>query len=189
MAETADHILWANFLSGDKDAFGQLYLTYHPLLLHYGIRLSGKRDQAEEQLQVLFMELYEKRQQLPKVKKVRAYLFVAYRRKVLNSLLPSFTSQPDPDANITFAEDDIASSPEPKLPRKALHDLLNALPKRQREIIYLRYFNGLDNQEIAEVLDLSPQSVRNMLFRAFQRLRKSAEEKKISFFFSWFLSL
>ena len=57
-----------------------------------------------------------------------------------------------------------------KLVQKALAELSN----RQREIIFLKFFNNLDYEEIADLLDINYQSVVNHVHRAIQKLRKSS---------------
>ncbi len=52
--------------------------------------------------------------------------------------------------------------------RKAMEDL----PPRQREIIYLRYYSELSLADIAQVMSLTYQSVRNLLHKAFIRIRE-----------------
>ncbi len=49
---------------------------------------------------------------------------------------------------------------------------LNELPRRQREIIYLKYYQNLDREEIAEVMGISHQSVSNLLQKALLALRR-----------------
>ncbi|RZK52474.1 MAG: sigma-70 family RNA polymerase sigma factor [Hymenobacter sp.] len=49
---------------------------------------------------------------------------------------------------------------------------LNQLSKRQREALYLRFFDDFSYERIAEVMALNIQSVRNLIFRALQVLRQ-----------------
>nr|GFC66022.1 hypothetical protein [Tanacetum cinerariifolium] len=49
---------------------------------------------------------------------------------------------------------------------------LNRLSKRQREALYLKFFDGFAYERIAEVMGLNTQSVRNLIFNALQVLRK-----------------
>ena len=57
--------------------------------------------------------------------------------------------------------------------------LLNELPPRQREIIYLKYYHNLSIQEIADVFSISYQVVANHLYRALKKLRNNEITKKI----------
>lgn len=58
--------------------------------------------------------------------------------------------------------------------RKYLARLLNSLTGRQKEIVYLRYYEDLSYQEISELLSINFQSVANHLQRAFETLRKNS---------------
>jgi len=48
---------------------------------------------------------------------------------------------------------------------------INELPTKQREVIYLKYFQGFDTGEIAYMLNQNNQSVRNNMHRAISKLR------------------
>ena len=56
-----------------------------------------------------------------------------------------------------------------------LFDVLDALPARQRAAIVLRYWDDLDEREIAEVLGCRPGTVGSLLHRAVARLREVIE--------------
>jgi RNA polymerase sigma factor (sigma-70 family) len=49
--------------------------------------------------------------------------------------------------------------------------LINVLPKRQKEIIYLKFFENLGREEIADIMQISPQAVSNLLQKALKNLR------------------
>ena len=63
-----------------------------------------------------------------------------------------------------------------------LQAALANLSERQREAIYLKYFAGLDYQAICEVMEISYQSVRNLVFNGLQSLRKLVS---LIFFMTW----
>jgi len=50
--------------------------------------------------------------------------------------------------------------------------LLNKLPKRQKEAIYLKYYSGLKATEISEVMNINYQSVVNILHKALKNLKE-----------------
>ena len=58
--------------------------------------------------------------------------------------------------------------------------MINNLPPREREVIFLKYYSGLTSQEIAEVMDINYQSVGNTLQKAIYKLRKKSENKIIA---------
>ena len=52
-----------------------------------------------------------------------------------------------------------------------LQGAINKLPDRQKEAVYLRYYNNLSGQEIAEIMNINHQSVRSTLAKALNNLR------------------
>ena len=52
-------------------------------------------------------------------------------------------------------------------------ELLNQLPKRQKEVIYLHYFEDMDYNQIAEIMSINYQSVLNLTQKALQKLRSA----------------
>jgi len=54
----------------------------------------------------------------------------------------------------------------------SLQQALDTLTKRQREIVYLKYFKEMNNNEIATIMDLSIQTVKNTNTQALARLRE-----------------
>ena len=55
--------------------------------------------------------------------------------------------------------------------QKKILELLNTLPKRQKEVIYLHYFAGMDHNQIAAVMGINYQSVSNLKQRAIDKMR------------------
>ncbi|MEZ7507133.1 sigma-70 family RNA polymerase sigma factor [Flavobacterium sp. Arc2] len=56
-----------------------------------------------------------------------------------------------------------------------LKEIINKLSPREREIVYLKYFQNFNNTEISELLDINYQTVRNILGNAIKKLRKLGE--------------
>jgi RNA polymerase sigma-70 factor (ECF subfamily) len=75
---------------------------------------------------------------------------------------PSGGAAPSPEAAFLDAQT-----------REALLAAVNELPEDQREVIALRYFVGLSEQEVAETLDVPPGTVKSRSARALERLRES----------------
>lgn len=55
---------------------------------------------------------------------------------------------------------------------RALQGALNGLTNMQREIIYLKYYEGLDNKSISEITGYADKTIRNVASTALARLRK-----------------
>ena len=69
-------------------------------------------------------------------------------------------------------ENKIIESEEHTTQTNYISHLLESLPPNQKEVIYLRYYVNMSYREIAQVMDLSEQVVRNYAYRAMQQLRK-----------------
>jgi RNA polymerase sigma factor (sigma-70 family) len=54
---------------------------------------------------------------------------------------------------------------------KKINTILHALPARQREIIYFRFYENLEFETIAQILDISKQSIYNSLQKSFKKFR------------------
>ena len=59
---------------------------------------------------------------------------------------------------------------------KEVESLLNLLTNKQREVIYLRFIKALSIQEISEILNITPKSVRKMIYRAIERMQQGKIE-------------
>lgn len=69
-------------------------------------------------------------------------------------------------------EADPSSGPDARIADMALASALARLPRRQREIVVLRYLEGMSEEEVAKVLDVSLGTVKKNAFRARETLRK-----------------
>ncbi|MDP4709830.1 MAG: sigma-70 family RNA polymerase sigma factor, partial [Saprospiraceae bacterium] len=117
---------------------------------------------------------------------LRAYLFTAFRRMLLRrqktidtrkNILDQIAVNEPP---VQFTIEELSMEQEgATLRQEMIADTLNKLPARQREVVYLKYFNDMSLQEIAEVMSITYQGVANTLYKAFVALRKDAGLLKI----------
>jgi RNA polymerase sigma factor (sigma-70 family) len=177
-----NQLLWQNFLLGSKEAMAAIFLHIHDDLYRYGLKLSGDNNLVEDCIQDLFYRLWKNRSNLKPVKNLKPYLFKSLRNHILDSLeLKRTVEVIENDFEHPF---EIAYSPEDFLilqqgsekKRLKIIEALNALSVRQREAIYLRYFEELDFENIAKVMDMNIQSVRNVLQRGMQSMRDHMPE-------------
>lgn len=192
MEHPDDHQIWRQFLTGDTQAFSTLFLKYHPLLFHYGIKLCQDETLSEECVQDLFCYLFEHKDKLSEIRQVNAYLFVSFRRRILRMqqsqramVLDETTAS---DTDIQFSQEEIIIDQERETSdQKKLWQMLNELPARQREVVYLKYYQGLEADEIAVAMNITHQGVLNALYKAFKNLRKTVKKDfKSSFYYFLF---
>ncbi len=185
MNDSSEKTIWHLFIEGDANAFSSLFKTYYSQLHNYGLKISKNTAFTEDCLQTFFVYLYDNRKNLGKVTHVKSYLFVSFRRALLKYLKKErrFTNYDEVFENINafeFSTEELMVEQEfTKLRVSALTQLLNNLSSREREAIYLKYYSSLSTNEIAEVMDISYQSVLNTLQKAFTKLRKHIESSEI----------
>lgn len=172
MSQDSLHALWTQMTSDDVQAFEQLYqLVAHDLLI-YGKSLTHDHELVKEELQNLFLTIWNKRKSNQVPDQVRSYLFRAFRNNVIRSSQQA-------QKVLYKVEDRIEEgvNEEENLHAHSIKDIIESLPNRQKEVIKLRYFQGLDHQEIAQVLDMNYQSVSNLIARAIKKLREKMTGK------------
>ena len=169
---------WNAFREGDAQALATLFETHYDGLFGYGLKLTGDAELVKDCIQNLFQKLWRRREGLRAVQVVRAYLFKALRRhlgdetKLLRQhrhLLPAYTDS----FEVTYSHEEFLMTEEHDAEQRArLLRAVNQLSRRQREVLYLKFFDGFSYERIAEVMSLNQQSIRNLVFNALQVLRK-----------------
>ena len=184
MSDLPDQVLvWKNFKRGDQGAFSALYRHYYASLYFYALKSTGSAPQAQESVQDLFVTLWNRRERLGDVQQVKPYLFKALRSILRRLPVP----HNDPLSDISEAGHAMSFSPEDFLIQQeddayrqdTLARVLNGLPPRQREAVYLKYYEDLSYQQIAEVLHINYQSVVNLIYQAFKKLKKQPVLQKL----------
>jgi RNA polymerase sigma-70 factor (ECF subfamily) len=168
--------LWETAMGDDHQAYTSLYTSLFPALYGYLMPIVKDGELANDLLQELFVKLWHKRKQIGTVNNVKAYFFTATRsmaishfRKIKSQTLrlEHFT-QPEADSS---HEDLLVSAEEDRHLKYKMELALNTLPARQREIIHLKYYQGMEYDKIAEMTGIRYQSVINHVFRGLQTLR------------------
>jgi RNA polymerase sigma factor (sigma-70 family) len=171
--------LWQCFLQGDKAALSEIFLQFHDDLFRYGLKLTGNENLVQDAIQDLFLKLWKNRSNLKPVDILKPYLFKSLRNHIIDSLelnkplIPIRDDFEHPFEMVYSAEDFVINAQVIEDLRKQVINALNKLEPRQREAIYLRYFEELDFETIASVMDIHVQSVRNALHKGMQTLRNS----------------
>lgn len=185
MDDSTEKTIWQLFVEGDLKAFSSLFKTYYSQLHNYGLKISGNSIITEDCLQSFFLYLYDNRKNLGKAHHIKSYLFVSFRRALIQNLKRErkYTTYEEIFENargFEFSAEEFRLEQEfTKIRSHALSQLLNQLSTRERESLYLKYYSGLTTQEISEVMDISYQSVLNTLQKAFVRLRGHIESQQI----------
>lgn len=175
-----DNTLWNDFRSGDEHAFGHIARKYYRGLFTYGMKFSRDREFVKDCIQDLYFELWSKRETVGDTDFVKFYLLKSLRRKIhrestRRNRIPEdteldFETENDGDASIEQQIIEIETNEEKV---RLLNHHLRRLPKRQQEVIYLKFYENLDNESIAQVMSISRPAVANLLYRSIRDLKES----------------
>jgi RNA polymerase sigma factor (sigma-70 family) len=176
--------LWQSFKDGNLSAYERLYNLYYQDLYAYGLKLCSRRDLVRDSIQSLFVTIWDRKDHLDEVRSVKAYLLASMRRKILKKLREdrstgSSVSIREEIANTVqiSIEESIIQDELEEIQIKALQEALECLPQRQKEILFLKYYNGMSYDEIEEILSINYQSIRNHIYRALQKLRTRLKDE------------
>ncbi len=172
-----DQIRWEQFTEGNKDALSQIFLEFHDDLFNYGMKLAANTDIVKDSIQDLFLKLWKNRHNLDKVKIIKPYLLKSLRHHIQDSVelrkpWQFVNRESEFEFEVVYSHEDFLINQQ--INEETRHKVicaLNQLSPRQREAIYLRYFEELDFATIAHVMEMNVQSVRNIIHRGMQLMR------------------
>nr|WKN37543.1 sigma-70 family RNA polymerase sigma factor [Tunicatimonas sp. TK19036] len=165
--------LWDQFRRGDQQAYLTIYNRYADVLFRYGIKFTPDREQVLDCIHDLFVDLWERRNHLSSTSSIKYYLFRALRRRIAKS---------DGDELLSSLTDDVLYEEpqnfrwvveESKVEKqRQIREAIQSLPKRQREVIYLRFFNNFTFEEAASIMGIDVRSAYNLTYKGLASLRK-----------------
>lgn len=174
-----DTILWQLFREGDRQAFGALLHRYYRPLFDYGTKFLKDRDLLKDYVHDLFVNLWERRLFLGDVTNLKVYLFVALRnlifqqrqKKTIWAELPGEWDEEQAEAS-NHAEKRIIDEETTQQQLSQLQKTISRLSKRQQEVLHLKFYENLSNEQIAQVLDISRPAATNLLSQALKSFRE-----------------
>jgi RNA polymerase sigma factor (sigma-70 family) len=173
-----DHLLWDELMQGSRDAFEKIYQLHYSGLYSYGRKFSADTFLVRDSIQDVFVELWNYREKLSKISSIKFYLYRCLRNKILSSLKKnkkwalSCEVTDDYDFEIVFsAEHSLIMEQGLAEQKERIEKGLRLLTKRQKEIIYLKFYSRLSYEEIAAVMDLNVESAYKLLSNTLRALR------------------
>jgi RNA polymerase sigma factor (sigma-70 family) len=173
-----DDTLWLGLKQGDKEMFLALYKKYYHTLLFIGLKEMKDAQLVKDTIQQLFLYLWEKRETIQEATNVKSYLVTSFLRKLtadwkkskqagmLQVVWNSYPEDPQPNP-----EEKLISKDEQSHLFKLLMDRINELPNRQKELIVLKFYEGLTYEEIVQRTGLSHRTVYNKIHEGLKKLK------------------
>lgn len=193
---SAEAPLWNSLREGSGQAFEQIFKLYYPSLLHYGLRFNKDDEEVKDCIQILFMNIWERKAFLGHSDSIRNYLLASLRRLILKR------ARTNP-AMVELDQDDTLFNVELSVETKMIHDqtlrenvvsLQNAiqnLPARQKEALYLRFYDNQSFGEIALIMNISTRAVYKLIYKALDALNDelAPHGRDVPFVLGCYLSL
>lgn len=171
-----NNTLFEKFISGDTYAFTQIYNSYFDNLSAYGMGLGCDKEDLKDAMQDVFSKLYLDKEKLTNIRQIHFYLLRSLKNHIINILKSKHKLTKLDDYNINFHTninilDNIIIEEEREIIKKRIEEYLNCLTNRQREVVFLRFIEGLEYEEISQLLNIAPTSVRNQVALAIKKIR------------------
>jgi len=169
---------------GDHRAFEALYHRYRDWVYALAFRFTGHDTEALDVVQEVFLYFLRKFPGFELTAQLKTFLYPAVKHTAIAGRQKSrrFTS---PQSNTEDGEQDdyleqLPAAPQPAsgLADSDLATVMEALPAAQREVVLLRFVDGLTMDEIAEALEIPSGTVKSRLHHALRRLRDDPGTRK-----------
>ena len=156
--------LFVQIAKGNEQAFTRLFHIYTPKLLPFIFKLTRNEQLAKELVQETFLRLWVNRERLTEVSQPSAWIY-----KIASNVSLTWIKTNGNRArllkkiNPIRSENPVVETVESKELNLIISRGVNLLPQRRQEIYRLSREQGLSHQEIADRLQLSPQTVKNQI--------------------------
>jgi len=169
--------LWHRIQEDDIAAFDEFYHKHVSSLYNYSRRFTNNESLIEECIQSLFVQLYKKRKSIQITSSPKAYLFTWLRRQLIAELKEHNKNvELDFNSGLEFVEPHESDIIEADTRKELIHKLNNAktsLTKRQKEVIYLKFYEGLEYEELCLAMNLTKEACYKLVNQAVKRLSEN----------------
>jgi len=166
--------IWQKIQSGDKVAFSDLFKQYYESLYRFAFRFVNDAQLAENIVQEVFVKIWINRAKYQIESNIKSFLFTAVRNQCLNELRQQKRNIPLPKSKIHNEQsvDSVEYDYIITERNSEIYKAINNLPEKCRQIYLMKNYDGLKYKEIAEVLNISVNTVKTQLKRAIKSLLK-----------------
>jgi len=178
----SDDVLVIKLRNDNEKAFKDLFDKYSKKLYYFSLRYLRDKEESEELVQTVFINLWIHRKSLREDMPVKSYIYRSAVNYIFNQLkkranhakfMDSELSKCEISSNLTY-EQVLFNDME-----RSINSIIETLPLQQKTIFILSRYENLSHQEIAEKLDLSVRTVENQVFRALKIIRSKLQTENI----------
>jgi RNA polymerase sigma factor (sigma-70 family) len=176
---------WKAFKSGDTGAFSHLYQVYSAGLYNYGAKFSMDKDLIKDCIQELFVQIWTHKNSLGNPVNIKNYLYKSFRNLILKRVSQSQKNQDFDetddykfDVNLNV-EEALIDDEKRKQISEQLQLTISRLTARQREAIFLKFYEQLSYEEIAEVMGITVKASYKLMARSLNYLRENLSKEDL----------
>ena len=151
-----------------------MFREHYTLLFRFGSKFTTDSELLEDCIQELFIELWQAKSRSP-VLSVKAYLLKSLKYKLLKSFRKrnkTLSWEHNGDAVFEWSHEDfLIEKYENDQKKQQVLGALGRLSNRQKEIVYLKYYQNLSYEEVSEIMNINYQVARNLLYQAIKSLK------------------
>lgn len=175
-------------------SFDEIYSIYYPKLVRFSNEYVLSIYDAENIVQDCFLYVWEQKQTLPSINNINAFLFRLVKNKCIDFLRRKILEETkkknlqetyvrefeykllsiESFSDLSLSDDEIEA---------IIYNAINSLPEKCREIFILSKIKGMKYEEIAEQLEISPNTVKNQVSNALSKMRQSLKNHLPLFIF------
>jgi RNA polymerase sigma-70 factor (ECF subfamily) len=161
-------------IQGDQVAFAELYNHYKTPAIKFCVSLVKDEEEAENMVHDVFIKIWEKRNQINPDLNFNSYLFTCLRNLAFDYFKKAEKSQWIKQQYMERMEDMHDNEAE-EAKITLLRAGIDALSEKRKQILKLNVEEGKSYQEIAELMRISKNTVKNQLVKAKQFLRERVD--------------
>ncbi len=163
---------------GNRLAYSNFFRESYGTYVAYAQRYVYSKDASSDIVQDAFIKLWEVREQLEAHKSLKAFMYTIVRNLALNYIRDHESRYTELDEeNLSNHQEEKKDSGEDSSSESLFQVLISRLPERQKEAFELSRFDGLQHDEIAQIMNVSPRTVNNHIVAALKTLRDEYEKE------------
>ena len=178
MHQYDDYALFARIATGDEAAYRFLFDEYFSLVYGLALQQTKVPELAKDIAQNVFLKVWEKRQTLEKIKGPKAWLLVTTRNEILDSFRKVAVQRSHVQYIKELFQEEDKDTKLLLLQEALLREAIDNLPLKRKQVYLLSREEGKSYEEIASILNISKNTVKEHVGAALKELRAFLEARK-----------
>lgn len=162
----------ADWLGGDDSVYKEIFSYYYPKLFPACLKSIKQREDSEEMVMNIFLNIWQHRKKLVLVEEFERYIFTILRNQVADYHRKNILATEDIE---TVPLEQLGSIDHPELSFKELQriyqEAIDRLPEKRRDVFLMSREQGMSHQQIADHNDISVNTVNNHIKSAMKIIR------------------